>query len=263
MTPVAFSPIAALVQREPFQPHPHHLDNRALVVLLDQRTLDTIVAAHEFRGEQRGGLGIECHGRALLLDGAAVEQGDAVGDRHRLDLIVRDKRAERSSETMSARSQARASSRSFASRLESGSSSRMTGGLVNQRARERDALLLAAGELVRVARRRDAQARSAPASASTRVLISAARTRAQLEAVGDILENGAVRPQRIGLEHQAEPALLRRQLDAASRRRTATLSPMRMEPGSGVSRPATARSSVVLPLPEGPSSATTLPARHA
>ena len=52
---------------------------------------------------------------------------------------------------MSARSQARASSRSFASRLESGSSSRMTGGFVDEGARERHALLLPAGELVRVA----------------------------------------------------------------------------------------------------------------
>src|SRR5262249_55394986 len=34
---------------------------------------------------------------------------------------------------------------------------------------------------------------------------------------------------------------------------------MRIEPACGVSRPATARSSVVLPLPEGPSRATTWP----
>src|SRR5713226_1864862 len=39
-----------------------------------------------------------------------------------------------------------------------------------------------------------------------------------------------------------------------------TFSPMRMEPRYGVSRPATARNNVVLPLPEGPSSATTFPA---
>src|SRR5262252_7246586 len=39
-----------------------------------------------------------------------------------------------------------------------------------------------------------------------------------------------------------------------------TLSPIAIEPACGVSRPATARSSVVLPLPEGPSSATTSPA---
>src|SRR5689334_15853124 len=38
-----------------------------------------------------------------------------------------------------------------------------------------------------------------------------------------------------------------------------TLSPMRIEPSCGTSSPATARSSVVLPLPEGPSSDTTSP----
>jgi hypothetical protein len=38
-----------------------------------------------------------------------------------------------------------------------------------------------------------------------------------------------------------------------------TLSPIRMRPSCGTSSPATARSSVVLPLPEGPSSDTTSP----
>src|SRR4029078_9671625 len=39
-----------------------------------------------------------------------------------------------------------------------------------------------------------------------------------------------------------------------------TRSPMAIEPRCGVSRPATARNNVVLPLPDGPSSATTYPA---
>src|SRR5471032_206676 len=38
-----------------------------------------------------------------------------------------------------------------------------------------------------------------------------------------------------------------------------TLSPIEIEPPYGTSRPAIARSSVVLPLPEGPSNATTWP----
>jgi hypothetical protein len=38
---------------------------------------------------------------------------------------------------------------------------------------------------------------------------------AQLEAIGDVGENGAVRPQRVGLEHEAEPARLGRQVDLA------------------------------------------------
>src|SRR5262249_41598313 len=46
-------------------------------------------------------------------------------------------------------------------------------------------------------------------------------------------------------------------LRAASKK---TRSPMAIEPRCGVSRPATARNSVVLPLPDGPSSATTSPA---
>src|SRR5437868_8310157 len=38
-----------------------------------------------------------------------------------------------------------------------------------------------------------------------------------------------------------------------------TVSPSRIEPPCGTSRPATARNKVVLPLPDGPSKATTLP----
>ena len=38
---------------------------------------------------------------------------------------------------------------------------------------------------------------------------------AQLQAVGDVVEDGLVRPQRVGLEHQAETAFLGGQLEAA------------------------------------------------
>ena len=88
MTPVAFSPRRCRGPGETFQPHPHDLDHGVLVRVLDQGAFEPIVVAHEFRGEQRGGLSIKLDRRSLLLDQAAIEQGDAVGDRHRLDLIV-------------------------------------------------------------------------------------------------------------------------------------------------------------------------------
>jgi hypothetical protein len=44
-----------------------------------------------------------------------------------------------------------------------------------------------------------------------------ARHLAQLEAVGDVVEHAAVRPQRVGLEHKPEPALLGRHVDLAGR----------------------------------------------
>src|SRR5262249_56134749 len=37
----------------------------------------------------------------------------------------------------------------------------------------------------------------------------------QLQTVGNIVENGPVRPERVGLEHKSEPALFGGQFDAA------------------------------------------------
>ena len=72
-----------------YQPHPHDLDHGALVRVLDQGAVEPIVAAHELGGEQAGRLRVEINRGPLLLDVSAIEQRDAVGDRHRLDLIVR------------------------------------------------------------------------------------------------------------------------------------------------------------------------------
>src|SRR5262249_38709945 len=55
-----------------------------------ERAGETVVAAHELGGEQRLRPVVELGRRALLLDYATVQQGNAVGDRHRLDLVMGD-----------------------------------------------------------------------------------------------------------------------------------------------------------------------------
>jgi hypothetical protein len=68
-----------------------------------------------------------------------------------------------------------------------------------------------------------------------------------------------VRPQRVRLEHEAERALLDGQVDARAPSKNTPPSSW-MRPPDGCSRPATARSNVVLPLPDAPSRHTTSPA---
>jgi hypothetical protein len=79
---------------------------------------------------------------------------------------------------------------------------------------------------------------------------SLARLDAQAE--GDVLEHRHVAEQRVVLEHEADVALAHVHVRWRPRRRTARAR-------VGRSRPAMMRSSVVLPQPEGPSSATSSP----
>jgi hypothetical protein len=74
------------------------------------------------------------------------------------------------------------------------------------------------------------------------------------QAEGDVFEHRHVPEQRVVLEHEADPAVLRAACVASS--------PSKSTSGSGVrlSRPAMMRSSVVLPEPDGPSRATSSPA---
>ena len=79
----------------------------------------------------------------------------------------------------------------------------------------------------------------------------AARLDAQAE--GDVLEHRHVAEQRVVLEHEADLALAHVHVGGVLAGEAGSL------PASAVSRPAMMRSSVVLPQPEGPSSATSSP----
>ena len=103
---------------------------------------------------------------------------------------------------------ARSSRRSLASRLDSGSSSRKVDGIGDQRARQRDALRLAAGALARhlVEQMRDAHHLGHLAHALGALL---RRHVLHAQAELDVLRHGLVRKQRVALEHHAEPAVAR------------------------------------------------------
>ena len=83
--------------------------------------------------------------------------------------------------------------------------------------------------------------------------LARARQPAQPQAVADVLRSRHVRPERVGLEHHRDVAPLGRQLgDVAAATRDA--------PATAGRKPEMARSSVVLPQPDEPRSATNSPA---
>ena len=94
---------------------------------------------------------------------------------------------------------------------------------------------------------------SSASSPSILAAISAARAAAQPQAIGHVLEDRHVRPQGVGLEHHGGV----RAFPASS---VMSLPARRMLPAAGVMKPEMVRSSVVLPQPELPRSATKLPA---
>ena len=120
-----------------------------------------------------------------------------------------------------------------------------------ERAAERDALALSAGELGRPPAGRSRRAAAASAS-RRRARRSCPSTRRACAARSRCWRPRHVRPQRVGLEHHRRVAPLGRQVRHVARRR-----PDRA--GLGVTKPAIERSTVVLPQPELPSSATSSP----
>ena len=131
------------------------------------------------------------------------------------------------------------------------------GGLRDERARDRDALLLAARELPRIVRRCARSARRGPASRSARG--------ARIAAPGELQRQHHVFQRRErgnevkGLEHEARRA--RRAAAPGRLRRAREIGAGEPDlAGSGRSRPASSASSVDLPAPEAPTMATDSPA---
>ena len=130
--------------------------------------------------------------------------------------------------------------------------------LHHERARQRQALLLAAGELGRLALGQMVERDRGEHAHHLVADLAAWRSPAHLQREGDVLEHVHVRPDRVGLEHHAEVALVGRHEHALARtnRRRGRRPDLA---AVGFSRPAIERSVVVLPQPEGPSSVKSLP----
>ena len=171
-----------------------------------------LALADEVGDEDVGRPVVDLLRRRVLLQGALVEDRDARGHRHRLRLIVRDvddRRADAPVQRLDVMAHAHPQARvEVRQRLVEEEDLR----IAHHRAAERDALLLAAGELLRIAGKRSATPSMLGDAGRRSPSISASRStvgRASAQRKGDVLEHRHVRIERIGLEHHRDVAPVR------------------------------------------------------
>ena len=164
------------------------------------------MAADEARHEFGAGMVEDVAGRALLLDLALVHHHDVVGERHRLFLAVGD--LDEADAEFALQPLQLAAHLHPQERIERGERlvEQQDLRLGDQGAGERDALLLAAGELRRqprrIGRHRDQLKQFAGALVPRRAVDAA-----HFQGKCDVVEHGQVRKQRVGLEHHRRAAL--------------------------------------------------------
>jgi hypothetical protein len=158
-------------------------------------------SADELRDEARGGTVIQVVRRRPLLQPTVAQHADFVGDRERLLLVVRDQQRRRAV-ALQDRAQLRAEP---LAQLDVEARERLVEQqqprIRRERAGERDALLLAAGQLVRPAL---LQAASPTSAISSRARARRSAARPVREAERDVAEHVEVREQRVVLEHHAD-----------------------------------------------------------
>ena len=214
---------------------------------VDNRAFEAVHRADELGDERRRGRAVHLRGRAHLLDAAAVHDRNVVGDRQRLLLVVRDverRDPELELDAPDLLAQLHAHLRiERRERLVEQQHARLD----RERARERDALLHAAGELVRVAVARVAEPDELEQLPDALPPVGLVACRGSS---GRTRRSGA--PSCSGrASTPGRPCPCR----ACSGETLVTSLPSTtIRPSSGRSKPATSRSAVVLPQPDGPSS---------
>ena len=171
-----------------------------------------IVGAQKIRCIESRGLRIDLDGRAGLDDDAALQQQHMIRHGQSLGLIMgHHDGADAQFQNQLADPVAGVLAQ-LGVEVGQGLVHQQHARLIDQRAADGDALLLTARELVRKALGQMAQSQlfEDRHDAHSRLLPHHA---AQLEAIGDIVEDIAMGPQGVGLEHEADVALLGRQSD--------------------------------------------------
>ena len=183
-----------------------------LVAVALERRLEVVHVADEVGDEGRGRPVVDLGGRGELVDPARVHDGDAVGHRHRLLLVVRD---HDEGDADVALDPLELDLHGLA-QLEVEGAERLVEQqhlrVHDERAGQRDALLHAARELRRLGLLAPGEAHELERLVGLLVALLLADL-ALLEAVGDVVEHRHVREQRVGLEHGVDVALVRRDAD--------------------------------------------------
>ena len=165
--------------------------------------------ADERRDEQVRGVRVEVLRRVDLLQHAVAQHRDAVAERHRLDLVVRDVDGRRPEPVVQPRELARASARAASRR---GSTAARPSGTPAARAPSRGPSRRAGAGRPRAPRACASAASSRPrivATSSTRRCALRLRRLAQLQPEAEVLLDGHVRVERVVLEHHRDVAILR------------------------------------------------------
>ena len=167
--------------------------------------------ADEACGERRRGAVVESLGRAVLLDPSVAQKDHLVGHRHRLGLVVRH--------VHHGDAELALQRTDLAPHLEAQLRVEVRKRLVHQaqrslgddRATQRDPLLLPAGELRRLALEKALQAEQGSHARQARCALHS-RYAAHRKPEDDILRHGQVRKERVGLEHHRHAALRRSEI---------------------------------------------------
>ena len=203
-----------------------------------------ICAADEARHEGGRRLHVELARRGELFDAPMVEHRDTVRHRQRLALVVRHV-DEGDAEFLL---QALELDLHFLAQLEVERAQRLIEQqhlrMIDERARQRHALSLPAGELRRPALTQRFELHQLEHLARQSLAL-VARDTAHARTVRDVLQHGHVREQRVVLEDRVDVAVVGRHVGhiRAVEQHLATI---------GWSKPATRRRQVVLPEPDGP-----------
>jgi hypothetical protein len=193
-----------------FEPEPQALQGHLISVTRADIEREHVAIAHEARDMQVRGLGINFLRSRDLLHQPVLHHHDAVGERERLVLVVRD--VDRGATELAV------DAADLGAHLQPQLGVEVRQRLVHQqqrrldhdRARDRDALLLAAGQLPRqlVLVAGELDQRECARDARLHLV---GRRAAHHQAERHVAPDRHVRKQRVVLEHHAEAALLRRQ----------------------------------------------------
>ena len=178
-------------------------------VAVEALALEDVGAADEARHEFRARALVDVLGRAGLLDDAPVHHDDQVGRRHGFGLVVRHVDGRVAVFVVQPADLETHLLAEVGVEVRERLVEEQDLGLDDERAGQRHALLLAAGQLARVAarERRELGDRQDALDPALHIL---ARQVAQAQAVGDVLEHGHVRPERVALEDHRHVAALGR-----------------------------------------------------
>ncbi len=216
--PDAFRPdrdFDGVTRREPVERIDLHrklgrdLDGAAGAAALAHLAGHEVHQAHEIRDHAVGGTGIDLERRPVLLHASEIHDRDLVRQRQRLGLVVGDVDESDPGAALQFLELGAHALAQLGVEIGQRLVEQQDVGLDHQRAGERNALLLAAGQLARIAgfEPREIHQRQRLLDLAARL---GGRDFPDLEAEHDVLEHVLVRPDRVVLEHHAHAARFRR-----------------------------------------------------